>query len=178
VAVEVTMRRVIRGHRTFWIGTLKRRDCPELGIVVHDPLTRAATGAGYVVLYEAAEAKCGDFRKEVVKTQVGSANSLSAAEIEGAIDAYCRFAGIDIEAERCEFETTRRAIVEAHDHFLADRRLPPAATRPASGEKRRVAHCYVCGRSLDNSVDLECAACGWIVCRCGACGCAYDAAGD
>ena len=34
--------------------------------------------------------------------------------------------------------------------------------------------CYSCKEELDNSVDLECSNCGWIVCICGACGCGYS----
>lgn len=39
---------------------------------------------------------------------------------------------------------------------------------------RRITHCYACKRGLDNSVDIECVACRWILCTCGACGCGYS----
>ncbi len=51
------------------------------------------------------------------------------------------------------------------DHFL---------TRVYRELYRRVAHCFRCGGELDNSIDKECEACGWIVCNCGACGCQYE----
>jgi len=35
----------------------------------------------------------------------------------------------------------------------------------------RITRCYSCKNPLDNSVDVECVACGWILCLCGACGC-------
>jgi hypothetical protein len=38
---------------------------------------------------------------------------------------------------------------------------------------RRITHCYSCKEHLDNSIDIECAACGWILCLCSACGCGY-----
>jgi hypothetical protein len=40
-------------------------------------------------------------------------------------------------------------------------------------KKRRTTHCYSCKASLDNSIQIECAACNWILCACGACGCGY-----
>ena len=43
-----------------------------------------------------------------------------------------------------------------------------------NARKIRVTHCYSCKGKLDNTIDLECVACGWILCRCGACGCGYD----
>ena len=41
--------------------------------------------------------------------------------------------------------------------------------------RRRITHCYNCKHGLDNSIDIECIACGWILCKCGACGCGYSA---
>jgi hypothetical protein len=35
------------------------------------------------------------------------------------------------------------------------------------------AHCYSCKSLLTNATELECASCGWILCKCGACGCGY-----
>jgi hypothetical protein len=47
--------------------------------------------------------------------------------------------------------------------------------RPAAASRfRRVTHCYECHQELDNSVDVECVACNWILCECGACGCGYS----
>lgn len=40
--------------------------------------------------------------------------------------------------------------------------------------QRRVTHCYDCRQILDNSIDVECVACNWILCQCGACGCGYS----
>lgn len=47
--------------------------------------------------------------------------------------------------------------------------------RPADHSMfHRVSHCYECGEELDNAVDVECRACNWILCGCGACGCGYS----
>jgi hypothetical protein len=35
----------------------------------------------------------------------------------------------------------------------------------------RKAHCFNCYRDLDEVIDSVCGTCGWIKCRCGACGC-------
>ena len=37
----------------------------------------------------------------------------------------------------------------------------------------RWTHCYSCKSLLTNATELECASCGWILCKCGACGCGY-----
>jgi hypothetical protein len=80
----------------------------------------------------------------------------------------------DLDQEAVERE--RRSIVTAHEAFLRGRGLPNQGTRLGLGH-RRVTHCYSCERRLDNAVDVECSACGWIVCHCGACGCGYSGAG-
>ena len=38
----------------------------------------------------------------------------------------------------------------------------------------RVARCYNCKESLNNSSKAECSVCHWIICKCGACGCQYS----
>jgi hypothetical protein len=82
------------------------------------------------------------------------------------------------ELERRRREAERQAIIEAHRRFLEQRSLPARQVRLPSGRVHRVTHCYNCKHHLDNAVELECAACGWIVCRCGACGCGYSGRGE
>jgi hypothetical protein len=80
----------------------------------------------------------------------------------------------DLDGEAIERE--RRSIIAAHEGFLRGRGLPNRGTRLGLGH-RRITHCYNCKSHLDNAVDVECSACGWIVCHCGACGCGYSGAG-
>tara|TARA_R100000750_G_C2342985_1_gene94995 strand:+ start:17 stop:616 length:600 start_codon:yes stop_codon:yes gene_type:complete len=41
-------------------------------------------------------------------------------------------------------------------------------------KNHRVTNCYSCQKKLDSSIDLECNACKWIICTCGACGCGWS----
>ena len=70
-------------------------------------------------------------------------------------------------------EVNRRLeLAEKHAQYLSSRGLTNDGTRLASsGQLHRTPPCWRCGERLDNSVDIECAACGWIICNCGACGC-------
>jgi hypothetical protein len=69
----------------------------------------------------------------------------------------------------------REKTVRAHQTFLRQRGLANQGTRLGLG-RGRITHCYNCKRHLDNSIDVECAGCGWIICECGACGCGYEPA--
>ncbi len=62
---------------------------------------------------------------------------------------------------------------ERHRELLNRLGKPYLGIRPASSFHRRVTHCYACKSHLDNSINIECVACGWILCACGACGCGY-----
>jgi len=83
-----------------------------------------------------------------------------------------------------EHKQRRRLVelqVELHRSFLAKRGLPTGGRSLVVGaadiqKAHRYASCYNCYISeLDNSVHLECSACGWIMCpKCGACGCGYQ----
>lgn len=76
----------------------------------------------------------------------------------------------ELEAEITE---TKNKIAQRHAKFLLDRGLK-AASVINSTRMHRETHCYSCKGDLDNAEDLECAACGWIICSCGACGCGYE----
>src|SRR5690606_37080753 len=76
------------------------------------------------------------------------------------------------------FKTSRGMALKAppeiaHANFLRQRGLPVCGVRKKHPDKfHRVSHCWSCKNPLDNQVDIECVECGWIICRCGACGCA------
>lgn len=94
------MLKVKRRQREFQVGTLKRRDSEELGLVVLDPWRQPAQGGkGYIALYELAENRISDFRAEVVLKLLGSPDQFARSDIEHAVDAYCQASGIDPEAE-------------------------------------------------------------------------------
>src|SRR5947209_6687735 len=94
------MRRVRRRFREFHVGTLRRRDSADLGLVVLDPSVQTDGGEdGFVTLFEIAENQSGQFRAAVVWRLLGPPDQFSQAEIERAVDAYCHSAGIDPEAE-------------------------------------------------------------------------------
>ena len=64
-------------------------------------------------------------------------------------------------------------VQERHRQFLNDAGRVAPATRKAR-KKNRSSNCWNCKQPVDNSIDLECVACGWIICgSCGACGCTY-----
>jgi hypothetical protein len=83
-----------------------------------------------------------------------------------------------VDAERQEAERIANlSLEEKHQERLARLGKEYRGVRPATSGlgRRRVTHCYACLRELDNSADIECVACGWILCSCGACGCGYGA---
>jgi hypothetical protein len=60
----------------------------------------------------------------------------------------------------------------AHQNYFRKRGLAYAGTRePTQGIIARFAVCWSCKQPLTTEVDLECNACGWMICACGACGC-------
>jgi hypothetical protein len=70
----------------------------------------------------------------------------------------------------------RKTLPKRHREYLIGLSKPDEGLRAASLiNPRRVNVCYQCGEPVDNGVDLECVACGWIVCHsCAACGCGHE----
>lgn len=77
------------------------------------------------------------------------------------------------DLERRAQEAARQAIINRHRGFFEARNLPVPSVRLLTGRRHRVTHCYNCRSPLDSLVDVECSACEWIICRCGACGCGW-----
>ena len=82
---------------------------------------------------------------------------------------------IDIELQPSTV-ALRKSLPARHREYLAGLGKPDAGLRAASLIKpHRASVCYQCGEPVDNEVDLECVACGWIVCNsCAACGCGHE----
>ena len=82
--------------------------------------------------------------------------------VQAVLKAAAEISGLDL-AER-----HMRKVIDAGQHYRG-------LQRPTLRVRRRVTHCYACKARLDNSTDVECVSCGWILCPCGACGCGYMA---
>lgn len=70
-------------------------------------------------------------------------------------------------------DKTEELIVK-HKNFLSEMGIAYQGTRKAGQKLHRVAHCWKCATLLDSKLDVECIACGWILCSCGACGCWHE----
>lgn len=72
-------------------------------------------------------------------------------------------------------ENSKEALIQYHKEFLEDRGLPYSGIHIRSSDyKKRETGCYACKGTLNSEVNIECIACGWILCRCGACGCGHS----
>ncbi len=79
-----------------------------------------------------------------------------------------------IAIQKAIADKKRKEIITAHEKFLLSKDLPYNGIRTNKNRRHRTTHCYNCKKPLDNSVDVECNSCGWIICSCGACGCGYS----
>lgn len=91
-------------------------------------------------------------------------------------------AEIEVEQERIrkeiEIREKRELAVKRHREFVLAAGFEYAGTTTPRPRFRRVTHCWNCSMQLDNSTDIECITCGWIICTCGACGCGRSNGSD
>src|SRR5262245_25308400 len=113
------MRIVRRRLRKFHIGTLKRRNSEELGLVVFAATDQFGTTSGsHVRLYELAENTISEFHKDTVRPLIGSPDGFSDTAIEEAVNRYCQAAGIDPEAEWRELQKQEAELRYRHQAYL------------------------------------------------------------
>lgn len=96
--------------------------------------------------------------------------------LEDAVRKLTALIHEDIE-ERASIQ--RERLPERHKARMVREGLPYLGIRQRTVSEHRITHCYSCKSELDNAADVECAACGWIICRiCAACGCGYAGRSD
>ncbi len=90
-----------------------------------------------------------------------------------ALEAQKSLNAIKAEYKHKKVEFYSSVVQERHRQFLEDAGRVAPEIRKAR-KKSRASYCWNCKQQVDNSIDLECSACGWIICSsCGACGCTY-----
>lgn len=84
--------------------------------------------------------------------------------------------GAKIQALIDKRKNEERALLPLrHKEYVEDLGRVYRGVRSRTSVTRRTDKCYACHTLVDNSVDLECVACGWIICsHCAACGCGYS----
>ena len=84
-----------------------------------------------------------------------------------------RLPKVTAEEEIAELKEQYHLMIEGkHREFLLKHRRPYLGTQPTT-KGFRITNCHACKTVLTNELYKECQACGWIICPCGACGCAY-----
>jgi len=161
----------------FWVGSNGK------GILVFDRHVQIV-GIPHIFLWDLNSCEMESYIAEVARQQVTSIKEDKA--ISSAIDAYLvwyKQHGNKWLSEENQYQETRKMkesdennqrleLVEKHAQYLSSRGLTNDGTRIASnGRLHRTPPCWRCKKHLDNSFDIECALCGWIICNCGACGC-------
>jgi hypothetical protein len=166
------MRLVRRRLREFYVGSLRRRNSEEVGLVVFTATDQfGATSDNYARLYECAENTVSEFHKDTVRPLIGSPDGFSDAAIQQAVDQYCVAAGIDPEAEWREVQSQEAEIRSRHLAYLQSVGMLAQGSRRVS-RRHRTTPCHCHQAYLDNSIHMECGGCGGIICyACGGCLC-------
>lgn len=134
-------------------------------------------GSEYVFLWDVTEKymrtfAAKDIRKFVVT--VRDMNLLSIA-ISGYETWFAENGNELLEQKRKNTEERKEKQherEELHRKFLSVHGKIYHGTRvPERGRPHRETRCWACKNDLDNFVDVECNACGGILCQCGACLC-------
>ena len=116
--------------------------------------------------------------REYPKSQIkGSLVTLKDHRRKTAVDAYLNWKktyGADfVEAQRNPAEAIRKKTIARHRERMEELGAPYLGVQTGKFRAYRSTHCYACKRGLSTGSDLECSACNWLLCTCGACGCGY-----
>ncbi|WP_213948484.1 hypothetical protein [Luteibacter sp. dw_328] len=174
-----------------WTGKLGQKT------VVYDP-TIQLPGCPHLFLWTEADGM-GKYLADVIRSKVKRVPDESAtATLQALYEAWREATGERWLLEETRFyeeqargaEERRKAqearqeakrlaqlsIEERHAERLKTLGKEFKGVESVTSERRvhRATHCYACKSSLNSAQDLQCKACGWILCDCGACGCGYE----
>lgn len=151
-----------------WVFWLARH--PEHGLILFDKADQEDIPPGDVQVFVLRGKSRCVLPRETLKSETSAEVSADDfALIVRAYNAHKEALGKPLKAPSND---AGASLEEKHSKFLLERGLRDNGIRPATSNRyRRVTHCWSCQEHLDNSVDVECATCGWIICNCGACGC-------
>lgn len=138
---------VLRHSRRFWVGRHER-----LGLLVVPESELQGEAVDVLNVFVLSEQRVGAFKASTLRERIDK-RSLGEEEAQKALDEYIAF---------------------NHSTYLRQAGRPLSPLRVAKRSRGRVTHCYRCSAHLDSDAHLECSACGWLVCTCGACGCGYS----
>ncbi len=145
-------------------------------LLVYDPVLQISEEDQVIVFSLTAKALRKyvrqELRRKITNVSDGSRRAYALSEYskwrEAADPSHLKQAYLD---GLPEFGSSKGVVQDRHEQFLKARGLANFGARSRIGSDHRSANCWRCRSSVNNSINLECGGCGWIICQCGACGC-------
>ena len=150
-----------------WVGVFSATNA----LIVYDPIFQRENDE-YIYIYSVLGNRVRRMRRGDVRRQVRAA---IGKERSAAIEKYSRWSqegGTYDEVHAAAGMALDKAR-DLHRKIIEDAGLPYLGVRGIQARAHRTSHCWACKDPLDSEIALECVACKWMLCKCGACGCTY-----
>lgn len=157
----------------FWVGAIRATGSMWL----YDP-SLPHDDPNMIYVYYVDRDEMREYPKDYVKKMLSTIKDSSR---DAAILKYLvwfekhgvGFVERDRKIKKIEAEERQKRAIERHKEYLLEHGKEYSGITQGSNKKHRVTHCYSCKAGLDSSLHIECNACNWLICYCGACGCGY-----
>lgn len=157
-----------------WAGTRKG----GVGIWVYDPAL-VHDDPGMVYLFRVERRKIVEYPRDLARSAI---TAIDESQRALAVDVYLKwhrefgvtFVAMDRQRKAALVEKKQQEAIARHIAYLRKHKKPYAGVTKESPKQHRATHCYKCQEGLDSSMHIECNACGWLFCYCGACGCGFE----
>ena len=158
-------RRVFTNGWVYWLAKH-----PIHGLLLFDRADQDGATVDNLRVFELTNKNRIELTQEALRLQTTA--DVSDSEFVKLVNAYNEFKTSNGKPLKAPGYDPLGTLEDRHKRFLRERGLSDSGIRPATThERHRVTHCWSCAGRLDSTIDVECAACGWIICQCGACGC-------
>jgi hypothetical protein len=141
----------------------------EHGLLLYDRADQIGVSNGFARIYSLYDSAVLEIARESLRSASSEVSDQEFVKILKSYNDFKANHGMKVIADG--HRTPDQTEVK-HARHLERMGLKNRGVRKADRPTlHRTAHCWSCKELLDNSQDLECSGCDWIICECGACGC-------
>lgn len=157
-------RKVFSNGWHYWLAKHK-----EYGLLLYDRADQNGVSNGFARVYSLSKSTVLEISRESLQSASSEVSDQDFVKILNSYNYFKENHGMKVIADG--HRTPDQTEVKHAQHLERMGMKNHGVRKTQQPKLHRIAHCWACKELLDNSQDLECAGCGWIICECGACGC-------
>jgi len=134
--------------------------------------------SNFVLFWDVTDLCFSLYPASMARRRIRKANSTVASDAIARFEQWINEQGSGLvelvqlrrEAKFCGMSKDM-TLAELHEKHVAELRIPYRGSAQITASPFRRVNCWACKQEISTLDNIQCVACEWILCTCGACGC-------